>query len=386
MTFYKKFFAVVLSLAMLVSCFAVSASAYVYSPSVTGGELKLSISADKTTVNPGDVVSFEMKIDRGSYTDLSAFAHLFLYNGNQLSPVGTTVQNWRQFQNEVATIVSTSAGGNMNFATSNAKLKAQLTEEEQAYYTKGIMVAGQLGSAAYRWNPAKDEVYMTFKMTVADTVTPGEEIWFGLHDAGYKALLSTFAINGVVQKDMSVFNLKDSMIKLTVATPAPAGPTINQLGSQIRFNGLESAPGAHDADFDIRTRASISKADMMTLLGTDEAGLTAALKTANIRMGFVYQATVNGPFIEDDAKAAAIAGKDQGTYKVKDVKYAAFEGDDILWTCFIDDAKYDGKVIALPYIILNGTPYFLDGTITCTFSDGYNAKYDKYAQSQATQS
>lgn len=375
MTFYRKFFAVVLSLAMLVSCFAVSASAYVYSPSVTGGELKLSISADKTTVNPGDVVSFEMKIDRGSYTDLSAFAHLFLYNGNQLSPVSTdgTVQNWRQFQNEVATIVSTSAGGNMNFATSNAKLKAQLTEEEQAYYTKGIIVAGQLGSAAYRWNPAKDEVYMTFKMTVADTVTPGEEIWFGLHDAGYKALISTFAINSVVQKDMSVFNLTDSMIKLTVAS---AGPTITGLKSQIRFNGVETA-GVGSANFNIRTRASISKADLATILGCDVANLKTALKDAtDMRMGFVYQPS-RGSFDLATAKAAAEAGTDQNGYKVKDVVYVGESGDNIVWTCLVTDCDYEGEMTALPYIIYGGNTYYLNGEITCDFSVGYDAKYPR---------
>lgn len=154
-------------------------------------------------------------------------------------------------------------------------------------------------------------------------------------------------------------------------------PAITKLGSQIRFNSTESA-GAGSANFDIRTRAQVSKADLAKVLGCDVADLTASLKAADIRMGFVYQPST-GSFDLATAKAAAEAGTSQNGYTVKDVKYLGESGDNMVWTCLVTSCAYEGEMTALPYIIYGGEAYFLDTPITCDFSVGYDAKYPSYA-------
>ena len=48
----RKVLSVIMAVVMMISCFALMASAYTYSPSLTTGEVKISATADKTTVSP----------------------------------------------------------------------------------------------------------------------------------------------------------------------------------------------------------------------------------------------------------------------------------------------------------------------------------------------
>lgn len=257
----RKVLSVIMAVVMMISCFALMASAYTYSPSLTAGEIKIIADADKTIVSPGDVVKITMKIDPGSKTDLSAFGNTIVYNGEQLTPVGSKITEFRTWEGDcAASFVNPNASGNMNFNT--AKLfKAQMTEEELAYFNKGIMILGSATSSALRWNPKAGEAYMSFKMTVSDSVKPGDEIWVGVHEAGFLQGSCSLAIDGKRQKN-DVFDVTNSMVKLTVAGAEPSY-AVAKYKTQVKFTGDKTT--APDDLFQFRLTSVITAADFAAM-------------------------------------------------------------------------------------------------------------------------
>lgn len=257
----RKVLSVIMAVVMMISCFALMASAYTYSPSLTAGEIKIIADADKTIVSPGDVVKITMKIDPGSKTNLSAFGDTIVYNGEQLTPVGSTIKEFRTWEGDcAASFVNPNASGNMNFNT--AKLyKDQMTEEELAYFNKGIMVLGSATSSAKRWNPVAGEAYMSFKMTVSDSVKPGDEIWVGVHEAGFLQGSCSLAIDGKRQKN-DVFDVTNSMVKLTVAGAEPSY-AVAKYKTQVKFTGDKTT--APDDLFQFRLTSVITAADFAAM-------------------------------------------------------------------------------------------------------------------------
>lgn len=257
----RKVLSVIMAVVMMISCFALMASAYTYSPSLTAGEIKIIADADKTIVSPGDVVKITMKIDPGSKTDLSAFGNTIVYNGEQLTPVGSKIKEFRTWEGDcAASFVNPNASGNMNFNT--AKLyKAQMTEEELAYFNKGIMILGSATSSALRWNPKAGEAYMSFKMTVSDSVKPGDEIWVGVHEAGFLQGSCSLAIDGKRQKN-DVFDVTNSMVKLTVAGAEPSY-AVAKYKTQVKFTG-DKTTGPDDL-FQFRLTSVITAADFAAM-------------------------------------------------------------------------------------------------------------------------
>lgn len=257
----RKVLSVIMAVVMMISCFALMASAYTYSPSLTAGEIKIIADADKTTVSPGDVVKITMKIDPGSKTNLSALGNTIVYNGDQLTPVGSKITEFRTWEGDFAeSFANPNAAGNMNFDT--AKLyKNQMTSEELAYFNKGIMVLGSATSSAKRWNPKAGEAYMSFKMTVSDSVKPGDEIWVGVHEAGFLQGSCSLAIEGKRQKN-DVFDLTNSMVKLTVAGAEPSY-AVAKYKTQVKFTGDKTT--APDDLFQFRLTSVITAADFAAM-------------------------------------------------------------------------------------------------------------------------
>ena len=257
----RKVLSVIMAVVMMISCFALMASAYTYSPSLTAGEIKIIADADKTTVSPGDVVKITMKVDPGTVTNMSAFGNLIVYNGDQLTPVGSKITEFRTWEGDcAASFANPNASGNMNFAVAT-QLKSQMTSEELAYFTKGIMVLGSSTSSALRWNPVAGEAYMSFKMTVSDSVKPGDEIWVGAHDAGFVKGVSNYAVDGKRQPN-TVFNLTNSMVKLTVAG-AGSSYAVAKYKTQVKFTGDKTT--APDDLFQFRLTSVITAADFAAM-------------------------------------------------------------------------------------------------------------------------
>lgn len=149
---------------------------------------------------------------------------------------------------------------------------------------------------------------------------------------------------------------------------------ISPLSTQIRFNGPEN--GDTKAPFDVRTRATVSKADFAALLNTTVENVETVAKDKDdaLRVGFVYMAdSADGDYDEAAAKAAAIAGEDAPGYKVVNVSYIQRSGDNYVWTCFIAGPDYTDGVNALAYIICDGCEPQFKTVDATTFSELYDA-------------
>lgn len=327
----KKVLSVVMAVIMLLSCCAVAASAYTYAPDRTSGEVVIVATADKTTVNPGDVVTITMSIDRGSIGELGAFGNTIVYNGDQLTPVGTTPQTFRTWEGDcAASFANPNASGNMNYAVAT-QLKTQMTEEELAYFTKGIMILGSSTSSALRWNPTGLEAYMSFQMTVSDSVQPGDEIWVGTHDACVEKGVTYFAEGTKRLPQATAYNLTNSMVKLTVAGGEVAGPVLTKANSQVKMTAT-SATTVADA-FQFRVISKISDADWNTYFAN--TGKADATTNAITKVGFVaYKGTAG--FNLDTAKGV-VAGTPAAGYDVATTDYIQHvNGSDAQFGCRID--------------------------------------------------
>ena len=257
----RKVLSVIMAVVMMISCFALMASAYTYSPSLTTGEVKISATADKTTVSPGDTVKITMTIDPGSKTDWAAFGNTIVYNGEQLTPVGSKITEFRTWEGDcAASFANPNAAGNMNFDTAKM-LKAQMTEEELAYFNKGIMILGSATSSAKRWAPKSGEAYLSFKMTVSDSVKPGDEIWVGTHNATFVRGTTYFAL-GSKRMANTEYDLTNSMVKLTVAGAEPSY-SVAKYKTQAKFTGDKTT--APDDLFQFRLTSVITAADFAAM-------------------------------------------------------------------------------------------------------------------------
>lgn len=326
----KKVLSVVMAVIMLLSCCAVAASAYTYAPTRTTGEVAIVATADKTTVNPGDEVTITMSINRGSLGELGAFGNVIVYSSAQLTPVGSTVQEFRTWEGDCAvSFANPNASGNMNYAV-GTQLTA-FTAEEKAYFDKGIMILGSSTSSALRWNPTDLEAYMSFKMTVSDSVQPGDEIWVGTHEAAVAKGTTYFAEGTKRLPQATAYDLTNSMVKLTVAGGEVAGPVLTKASSQVKMTAT-SASTVADA-FQFRVISSISAADWDTYFAnTGKAGATA---NAITNVGFVAYKGTTG-FNLDTAKAA-VAGTVADGYQVETTDYIQHaDGADAKFGCRID--------------------------------------------------
>lgn len=324
----KKVLSVVMAVIMLLSCCALAASAYTYAPTQTTGEVVISATADKTTVNPGDEVTITMNINRGSKGELGAFGNVIIYSSAQLTPVGTTPQTFRTWEGDcAASFANPNASGNMNYAV-GTQLATQLTEEEKAYFDKGIMILGSATSSAKRWNPTDTEAYMSFKMTVSNDVQPGDEIWVGTPQAAFTKGTSYFA-EGTKRMTNDVYDLTNSMVKLTVAGgETPAAPVLTKTSAQVKMTP-NSATTVEDA-FQFRVVSKISDADWNTYFAN--TGVADATTNAITSVGFVAYKGTEG-FSLDTAKAVA-AGTAADGYSVATTDYIQHtDGADAQFGC-----------------------------------------------------
>lgn len=369
----KKVLSVVMAVIMLLSCCAVAASAYTYAPDRTSGEVVIVATADKTTVNPGDVVTITMSIDRGSIGELGAFGNTIVYNGDQLTPVGTTPQTFRTWEGDcAASFANPNASGNMNYAVAT-QLKTQMTEEELAYFTKGIMILGSSTSSALRWNPTGLEAYMSFQMTVSDSVQPGDEIWVGTHDACVEKGVTYFAEGTKRLPQATAYNLTNSMVKLTVAGGEVAGPVLTKASSQVKMTAT-SASTVADA-FQFRVISSISAADWDTYFAN--TGKADATANAITNVGFVAYKGTTG-FNLDTAKAA-VAGTAADGYQVATTDYIQHaDGTDAKFGCRIDitsaETRSDVTYVAFAqYVDASGAPQvvFYDASYEALLATNY---------------
>lgn len=341
MTTSKKILSVVLAIIMVVSCFAVSASAYTYAPSNTTGEIKISITADKTTVNPGDVVTFQMHMDRGTKGPLAGMNTTILFNSALLTPVGDgSAADFRTWEGDCGnSYANPSAAVNWNFPVSRL---TNLTAEEKAMYTRAVMIMCTSTSSANRWNPEPGEAYVTFRMKVADNAAPGET-WIGAHEAAYIVKASNLSVDGK-QQAIDQFDLSNSMIKLTVAGGEVSAPVLTKAASQVKMT-LTSATTVAEP-FQYRVISKISGDDWNEYFantGTENAGTNAITS-----VGFV---AYKGAAAFDLETAKAVAnGATAADYVAAETDYIQYDGSEARFGCRIDfTAKPENDVTYIAY-------------------------------------
>lgn len=266
----RKVLSVIMAVVMMISCFALMASAYTYSPSLATGAVKICATADKTTVSPGDVVTVTMTIDPADKVKLAGFTNIILYNSKQLSPTHTTNTEFRTWLGDCAdSFANPSAAVNFDYSISRF-LTNYLDADDLAYFDKAINIVGSSNSSAKRWNPKAGEAYMSFQMTVSEDVKPGEEIWFGLHEGGFKSKKANFKEEAVNSKgaiitknfELSDYDLTNSMVKLTVAG-AGSSYAVAKYKTQVKFTGDKTT--APDDLFQFRLTSVITAADFAAM-------------------------------------------------------------------------------------------------------------------------
>lgn len=340
----KKFISVLLALAMVFSVFAISATAW------TGDgtqELKFDVVADKTTVNPGDTVSVECKLnlaEGGTWANtFGGFAISWMYNDAVLTPTtlvyGDIVSNFSQ-QRPIGKIVVAKA---LN------QVKSTSTAEEQAAWDANGYnaickiqavkdAATEYGSQGY-WEAVDGMTLFTVTFTVNDSVAPGTAVNFdmisGLFNKNHiylQAIDTTNGNKGTNKYGAQYYDASTASLALTVAGgETPATPVLTKTSAQVKMTP-NSATTVEDA-FQFRVVSKISDADWNTYFAN--TGVADATTNAITSVGFVAYKGTEG-FSLDTAKAVA-AGTAADGYSVATTDYIQHtDGADAQFGCRLD--------------------------------------------------
>lgn len=340
----KKFISVLLALAMVFSVFAISATAW------TGDgtqELKFDVVADKTTVNPGDTVSVECKLnlaEGGTWANtFGGFAISWMYNDAVLTPTtlvyGDIVSNFSQ-QRPIGKIV---------VATALNQVKSTSTAEEQAAWDANGYnaickiqavkdAATEYGSQGY-WEAVDGMTLFTVTFTVNDSVAPGTAVNFdmisGLFNKNHiylQAIDTTNGNKGTNKYGAQYYDASTASLALTVAGgETPAAPVLTKTSAQVKMTP-NSATTVEDA-FQFRVVSKISDADWNTYFAN--TGVADATTNAITSVGFVAYKGTEG-FSLDTAKAVA-AGTAADGYSVATTNYIQHtDGADAQFGCRLE--------------------------------------------------
>lgn len=340
----KKFISVLLALAMVFSVFAISATAW------TGDgtqELKFDVVADKTTVNPGDTVSVECKLnlaEGGTWANtFGGFAISWMYNDAVLTPTtlvyGDIVSNFSQ-QRPIGKIV---------VATALNQVKSTSTAEEQAAWDANGYnaickiqavkdAATEYGSQGY-WEAVDGMTLFTVTFTVNDSVAPGTAVNFdmisGLFNKNHiylQAIDTTNGNKGTNKYGAQYYDASTASLALTVAGgETPATPVLTKTSAQVKMTP-NSATTVEDA-FQFRVVSKISDADWNTYFAN--TGVAEATTNAITSVGFVAYKGTEG-FSLDTAKAVA-AGTAADGYSVATTDYIQHtDGADAQFGCRLE--------------------------------------------------
>lgn len=403
----KKISAVVLALVLCLSVIVVPASALDLGSASVAFELKW----DKEYYSAGETAYLQVFMKASESLELATGSILIATNSAQITQDTTHVDAvgsdlWNSFWKEPA-----SSQGAWQSATITDKVNAANNATEQALYDQylKIVVARNTGGSHDNAGNNKQGLpgadinaladagkpIITFAFVVGD-VADGTELNAAIStgsltcspaQTAFKYIKTPGTATTTASVAATAFDVSAAVAEATVGTPAPT-VTINKVKSQIRFNGLETGDKG-SANFDIRTLASVSKADLAAVLDVDVAEIEATAKGNDaLRVGFVYKATSNGDFDIEKAEAAAEAGDGTQTsdgYIVKDVTYVQRSGDNYAWSCLItytNEAMYNNGVNAYAYIIYDGEAYFMAEPTPITFKTLYDDYYDDYVEKQ----
>ena len=309
----KKFISVLMALVMVFSVFAISANAWTGTDS--NQTIKIVTTADKTTVQPGDTVTFTIKL---YLSDASAFENAFgntaiswMYNTAQITPTaqeyGPTFADWSNAR-PVGKIVAASP---LNLVKKTSTAEEQARIDANGYDSICKLNTMKDSSTTYGaqgyWSITDGEVAHTLTCTISDSVTPGTKINFdmvsGLLAKNHTAFQFADTANNnkmAYKYGAAYYDTTEGSVELTVASEAPAGPAVTKTSGQVKMTPT-SATTVADA-FSFRVVSSISDADWTTYFAN--TGVADATTNAITKAGFVAYKGTSG---FDMAAAQALA-------------------------------------------------------------------------------
>lgn len=339
----KKFISVLLALAMVFSVFAISATAW------TGDgtqELKFDVVADKTTVNPGDEVTVECKLnlaDNGSWANTyGGFAISWMYNDAVLTPTSL------EYGPVISEFSAVRPIGKIVVAKALTQVKnASTAAEQDAWDANGYNAMCKIqcvkdafttyGSQGY-WEAEDGMTLFTVTFTVNESVEPGTTVnfdmisgLFGKNHIYLQAIDTANKNKGTNKYGAQYYDASTASLALSVAGGEVAGPVLTKASSQVKMTAT-SASTVADA-FQFRVISSISAADWDAYFAN--TGKADATANAITNVGFVAYKGTTG-FNLDTAKAA-VAGTAADGYQVATTDYIQHaDGADAKFGCRID--------------------------------------------------
>ena len=383
---FKKVLCLVLSFVMLISCVAVSASAL-----ADGKTAGFILVPDKTTVNPGDVVTYTLYIDTDSSIQYGQISLIFVYNNSVFTtPTKTSIN--RQFDGDFANYYKDGSLINVGATVyNNLSSKTSMTAEQKAAYNAAFLLQGtcdtEKGTVADGYTiTSADTAQMTFQLTVADTVTPGTTATVEILPCAFELTSNCFykkitdsTTNGGSKMDVSTIDLTTTKSEINVGS-STVELRFSDVKNQIRFD--KTADGKYANTFDGRMVVSID--NLAEVVGADVnlASVQAKIK----EIGFLY--AKNGAINADTALAQIKGGA--ATYSVATgggYISTGFDEADYAVTGIIHnipDAEKATPISAAVYAIYDAdgdgvdeyTVLVLNGGETFTFGDLYSRNFN----------
>lgn len=360
----KKALCVALALMMLIVPMSIGVNA----APATGKEVALKLTADSTTVAPGDTVTLKLTWDVDDWSRLWGLpCYILMYDGTVFGPNSnfkTDKTTLRKPMGDFGQYV-VAANGVQNTLTSSiyGAIAAKMTDAEKKLYTTGVQMTfsvnndeGYTTAGGIQYTDA-DTVQCEFYLQVAADAAPGTYN-IAMPAAAYtaaKAYINCCDTGKAVRLAADKIDVSQAVVEITVATPA-AGPTVAKSKGQIKMTKTGADTVADD--FSFRVISKITDADWDayfsgTLDSDTELGATNAIQ----KVGFVV--AESGNFAMDAAKAAAKKyaesanpdAEDLGVYKAATTNFIQKTDDasDALFACRIDTSvstKSDRKYIA----------------------------------------
>ena len=358
----KKMLCIVLALAMMLIPMTVSAAP------ADGYRVAMHLTADNTTVAPGDMVTFSLTVDVDDWGSLWGLPCFYLmYNDAIFAPDAnfkTDKTALRMPMGDFGEYVIAENGINNTITSSNytaVKNKFATSGESATDYTGGVMMTfsvnndgGYTTAGGINYTDA-DTVQIEFYLYVDANAADGT-YRVGLPYAAYlanKAYFNCCDTGRAVRVASSAIDVSDAYVDITVSSAEPSIVNPHRDG-QIRFhkNGT-----AYAGSFDVRALAVISGADFDATFGD-----IATAKTMISEIGFVFAqgANVTAPSM-DAVKALVENGTAAAGYAKKTVNYISTSVDEgnYVFSCIatdIPDAEKNNSLVAVGYIA-----YTVDG-------------------------
>ena len=328
----KKALCVTLALMMLIVPMSIGVNA----APAAGKEVALKLTADSTTVAPGDTVTLKLTWDVDDWSRLWGLpCYILMYDGTVFGPNSnfkTDKTTLRKPMGDFGQYV-VAANGVQNTLTSSiyGAIAAKMTDAEKKLYTTGVQMTfspnnegGYTTAGGIQYTDA-DTVQCEFYLQVAADAAPGTYN-IALPAAAYtaaKAYINCCDTGKAVRLAANKIDVSQAVVEITVATPA-SGPAVAKSKAEVKMTPNAEKTAVEEA-FSFRVTSVITDADWDTYFknSADASATTDAIKS----VGFVAYKGTTG-FNLDTAKAVA-----QGT---------PAEGYDVATTSYIqkvDDAS-----------------------------------------------